>query len=356
VSLIDYDNFLRWATEKFGEENIKITGEEIRTHSVFTEDQKYHLWMNPTGGKSKHGEYGSYRCWYTNRTGSLVALVAQLDQISYTQAEELLCHTTSLADLEKKVDEFYGYIENEPLTLPTPATRMGLPLPPGSKLISELPYRNKFRLRAEEYLESRKIPIDGLFVCTDEKQKEDPENWKFVNRIVIPYYDREGKIVWWNARTMSKSEKALRYRKPVTEEYRQEDVLFCPKWPRKGYKIYLTEGEFDALSLVVCGFNAAGFGGKTLSEPQLEVLRDYIPVLALDTDESGKDWGGIALIEIGERLIASGFPEVYFVRPPKGYKDWNNLLIAKGPDILCKYINKYETRFDAWTADLLRLK
>jgi hypothetical protein len=263
VSLIDNDAFLRWATEKFGEENLKIMGEEIRTHSVFTDDHKYHLWMNPSGGKSKHGEYGSYRCWYTNRTGSLVSLVAQLDQIPYTQAEEILCNTTSLAELERKVDEFFGSEEAPLLTLPEPPpVRTGLPLPPGTELISELPYRNKFRLRAEEYLAERKIPIDGLFVCTDDKIKEDPENWKFVNRIVIPYYSREGQIVWWNARTMSKSDKALRYRKPVTEEYRQEDVLFCPKWPRKGHKLYLTEGEFDALSLVVCGFNAAGFGVK----------------------------------------------------------------------------------------------
>jgi hypothetical protein len=161
VSNICYDGFLKWATNRFGEENIQIKGEEILTHSVFTEDQRFNLWMNPSGGKSAHGEFGAFRCWYTNTTGSLLKLVSYVDQVSYEEAEELLCNSTTLRDLERKVDAFFGYKEEYiPVAVEDKGVE-GLPLPPYTDKIDDLPGYNKFRKRAEAYLAGRRIPTDG---------------------------------------------------------------------------------------------------------------------------------------------------------------------------------------------------
>jgi hypothetical protein len=113
--MVDYDMFLEWAQDRFGEANIKIRntahGTEICTHSYFArrqgiDDHKFHLWMSPSGGKSKHPEYGSYRCWLTDSMGSLVTLVANYDHIEFDEAEELISGCSSLRALEQKVAEF----------------------------------------------------------------------------------------------------------------------------------------------------------------------------------------------------------------------------------------------------------
>ena len=341
---VDYDTFLKWAIERFGAENIKIKGDEICTHSIFEEDHKYHLWMNPSGGKDCLPG-GVYRCWYSeNKMGSLVSLVAELDHISYEEAEELICGVSSLRSLEQKVHEFYGsHIEE--VVRPV-RSNVGLQLPPYTfDILSESCYIH-YKERAIAYLNDRKIPIEGLYVCTYGDYK---------NRIIIPYYDMYGNLVYYNARTMDKNEKTLRYRKPDDENYKQDEVLFMKTWPKPGSKVYITEGEFDAISLNVCGFYGAACGGKSLSDAQIEILRNYIPVLALDRDEGKKtDSGGEALIHIGNQLLSKGFEIVNFVRPPKGYKDWNNLLKEKNEKLVKAYIEKYERPFTSFTTDHLR--
>lgn len=346
MSRVDYDTFLEWATNRFGAENIKVHKDEIRTHSVFTEDQKYHLWMNPSGGKSKHPEYGSYRCWYTDRMGSLVSLVAQVDHIPYEEAEELICGVSSLRALEKKLEEFYGYKVEEEIS-PDILVNDGLELPPFSFKIADLPKYDIDRVKAETYLTERKLPIDDLYICTGGDYK---------HRIIIPYYDQTGRIVYYNARTLSKNPNILRYKKPDNDAYRQEDVLFMRKWPRPGSKVYITEGEFDAVTLNIAGFFGAGCGGKNVSDAQCEILRHYIPVLAFDTDEGKKrDSGGEALVYIGAKLLSRGFTDVFYVRPPKKYKDWNKLLEVSNKELVRSYIEKYEKRFDALSIKLTKI-
>jgi hypothetical protein len=142
--MIDFDDFLNWATDRFGSANIKIKGDEILTHSIFTEDAKYHLWMNPSGGKSKHPEFGAFRCWKTDQRGSLVKLVSIVDQIPFEEAEELISSATTLRQLEQKVDEFFGItIEELPVT-----AKNQLELPPDSILITDLPSYNFYRKKA----------------------------------------------------------------------------------------------------------------------------------------------------------------------------------------------------------------
>jgi len=119
---VDYDIFYEWAKDRFGEENIKIRhtshGDEICTNSYFAlqklgkYDSKHHLWMNPEGGKKKN-EGGAYRCWLTDKMGSLVSLVAEYDNIPYEDADELLESSLSLRKLEQKCDEFFGYKAEE---------------------------------------------------------------------------------------------------------------------------------------------------------------------------------------------------------------------------------------------------
>lgn len=347
---VDYDVFYDWCKDRFGEHNLKVRntahGVEICTHSYFAQrrgidDNKFHLWMSPSGGKSKHPGSGSYRCWKTDEKGSLVSLVAHYDGIDYDEAEEMLCGSTSLRVLEQKVSEFFGH--KEEIFVPTPVVDPEiLQLPDFTFYIDKMSDCNFWKIRASTYLSDRKIPTEGLYVCT--------EDTEYKNRIVIPWYDKDENLVFWNARTMSKNDKVIRYLK--AKKANQENALFMTEWPLAGTKVYIMEGEFDAISLQLAGYVGCACGGKSLSDAQIELLRMYYPVLVFDSDEAGLK----ALLDVGTALLERGFPRVGYVRPPKVYKDWNKFLQCRDVQTIRDYIEKFEKQFTVMTPDLLKSK
>jgi DNA primase len=146
---------------------------------------------------------------------------------------------------------------------------------------------------------------------------------------------------------------ALRYMK--AKNVPQDDVLFMTEWPRAGTKIYIMEGEFDALSLRQAGLVACALGGKSISDTQIEMIRQYEPVLAFDADEGEfkEDTGLQALINVGMTLLERGFHKVSYVRPPKVYKDWNKLLVERNAPTIKAYVERFEKPFTTSTPDLL---
>ncbi len=187
-----------------------------------------------------------------------------------------------------------------------------------------------WKKKAVEYLTARHIPLDGYYVCTD---------GQYQGRIVIPYYDRNGKLIYWNARATHPKAK-LRYVGPPKEVgCGKDDVVYMDHWPAVGSTIHLCEGEFNAKSLSIAGLHGAACGGKNMSEKQATILKDYRVVICLDRDKPG--WKGAA--SMSEKLsgisIQLGIKDrLMLVRPPMGYKDWNEVLIALGEDILNAYV------------------
>lgn len=331
---IDFDKFLDWAQTRF--DDILIKGDEILLNSVFCDDKKHHLWCNPSGGK-KGTENGVYHCWKSDAKGSLIGLVMHVDKCSYEHACDLLdASRGSIAELEQKVqqifDEKYG-------TLKLENTNQDLKIPFGCYFFDELPSFNQIRKSAEEYLNSRLIEIKNLMVATSGRYK---------NRIIIPYYDRNKKLIYYNGRYIGDPGKNLRYLGPPKElGIGKGDVAYCQEWPEKGDKIYITEGEFDSMSLNKCGFKSAALGGKSMTDKQIDMIKDYIPVLCLDADDAG----GEALTKMASKLLSKGIQKIYYVRPCLEYKDWNGLLVAKGEKILKHYILNQEKQYNSVLGD-----
>lgn len=341
-----FDTFLNWANDRFGSFNVKVRntahGTEICTHSPWSEDiidktdRKFKLWMSCHGGKDKITE-GVYRCWLTDKKGTLVELMSKWDGIPYEEAEEYLCGVCSIRTLEQKVHEFFGYKDSFSLE-EMPLAPVEFKLPDFSYLIDEMSSSNFMKIRARECLKKRKIPTTGLYVCT---------NGDYKNRIIIPYYDNEGKLIWYNSRTMSDSKKILRYLKPPEGD--QDKVIFMTSWPKKGSKVYVMEGEFDAKTLQLCGFIGCAVGGKSLSEEQINLIKDYQIVLAFDSDEAGLN----ATIRIGDELLSQGVSGLSYVRPPTAYKDWNKLFVQYDENIVQTFISRYEKEYNLTTKNTL---
>jgi hypothetical protein len=341
---VDFDIFLNWAKDRFGEDAVKVKhtahGDEILTHSFYAhragiEDYTYNLWMSPSGGKGKNApEKGSFRCWKTDTMGTLVRLVADYDSIDYNEAEEQICGGSSLRALEKKVHDFFG---NNEEVIEEPVKSISLP--DWSCLIDKMPPSNYWKLRAVKYLSARKIPTRGLYVCT---------NGDYKDRIIIPYYNSDGELIWYNARLTYDKNSVIKYMKCKSDglNITQEDVVYMTAWPKPGSKVYIMEGEIDAMSMQQAGFVACAIGGKFMSEAQIELIRPYMPVLAFDADEGFKKDSGLqALINVGKQLLEKGFPKIGYVRPPKVYKDWNKLLVEKSAETLKGYAERFEKVF-----------
>jgi DNA primase len=332
---VDFDSFVEWCEDRFNGD-VVVKGKEVRINSIFTDDDNHHhLWCSPSGGKH-HRDYGVFHCFKTDKKGTLIGLIMEVDNCSYDEAKEILTGATSVRDLEDLLDEFFKKKEEEIEKV----EQAKLQLPP-SFLITDLSKTNFLRLQSESYLLARKLPIEGFYIGIDDD---------YGNRIIIPYYDSAGKLIYFNSRALN--DNGLRYLGPKKDlGVGKLDVIYVPQWPAKGSRIYLTEGEFDALTLYICGFNAAACGGKTLGEKQIDYLRGYNICLALDEDAAG--FSGI--IEMGKKLIANQFSDITFVRPPKGLKDWNKMLKLFKAEIIQAWIHENEKKFDEWTPDVLLL-
>lgn len=333
---VDFDKFLNWAEKRF--DSVVVKGDEIKINSIFCDDHKHHLYCNPYGGKQGR-PYGVFRCWKSDRRGSLASLIMLVDKCDFSEALEILgTENISLAELERKVQEFFDNKPEEKSVF----VSTDIAIPENTYPIVDLSDDNYFKVQAEVHLMGRNLPIDDLLVCTD---------GKYVNRIVIPYYDKNRKLIYFNCRYLGKNEKIPRYLGPPTEVgIGKANVIYVPVWPQEGERMYITEGEFDALTLKYCDLYSAALGGKEISETQIEYLRGYKPTICIDNDIYGKK----ALPKIGDALLSKGFTQIRYIRPPNLYKDWNEMYQQHNKELVKAYIQRNEQDYDNTTSTMFK--
>lgn len=318
--MVEQELFIQWAEERF--DKIKVSGNEVKIpdiwHSHIDKDNK--CWVNT--------EKGCFRAFKSERAGNIFELVMDVDGCSWDEAKEKLGSQT-LKDLENRVAEF---LKKKPQTKNNKTNKINLP--PSTYLLKSLNPENPARMAAEKYLKERNLSISNLMICV---------NGKWNNRIIIPYYSEEGELIYFNGRDITGKSK-IKYLGPSKESgVGKGDVLWMSTWPIEGSKVYVTEGEFDAMSLKECGFHSAACGGKNLSSKQIEMLRKYHVIMCYDSDEAGKDG-----LRIAYNLIKKGLKKVGYIRPPIGYKDWNDLFKETKPAIVKAYIDREEKEFNPY--------
>jgi len=329
---IDFETFLTWAENRF--DKVSVKGNEIRLNSIFAEsDSKFHLWCNPAGGKNAR-KFGVFHCWKTDKKGSLISLVMQVDKCSREEASKILGvqreHGRPIEDINLDDD-------NDLPTWDVSILEKILTMPPSTYAINKAP-ENWYR-KCKEYLDARKIKTDDLFVCT---------GGKYHGRIIIPYYSPRGNLIYFNGRTIIGSE--LRYRGPEKEcGVGKEDVLYFTSFPEEGSKVYLCEGEFDAMSLASCGLVGVACGGKNLSDKQATMLSNYKVCLALDNDAAGSSAIDHMYNKLLRICLINPSNRISRVCPPEAYKDWNNFYCEFDTKILLSYIEKSEEVLESET-------
>lgn len=296
---VNYDKFLSWCQENFT--NVKPSQQEIKIDSIFTEDKKQHLYCNP--------EKNAYHCWKSDKHGNLFHLVSLVSKCSYAEAVKLIGITNRDVLYKNPIIKQEVIVDD-------------IKFPNGCFLIKDLQVDDRFIT----YLNNRKLPTHNLLACL---------SGDYNNRIIIPYYDKNDKLIFWNARCIDKKN-PFRYLVPPKEvvSVGKEDVIYFPQVPEFNSTIFLTEGEFDSLSIWTSGLCSGACGGKILNDKQLRFILNYNIVLAFDNDNPGREGVSVA----GKVLLRNGFNNVTLLRPPVGYKDWNELLVKKNCEVLKNYL------------------
>jgi len=316
--MIDKTKFLEWAKKRLGT-HIEA-GHEIRFNSIWKEDSNHHLYCNLSGGKSKI-KFGVYQCWKSNHRGTLVSLVREVESCSFLDALEIL----GLSERVRPKEHIDFYDDEEVSNILPQDTFKVLEFPEGCLSYDSCDNYQKNLIK--NYLSARSIPPEYFYLGTKDKYK---------NRILIPYYDQNRNLIYYNGRAIYQTN--LRYLGPSKEiGVGKSDVVFIQNWFTNGEKVYLCEGEFDAVSLNISGFCGCAVGGKFVSIIQATILSNRKICLAFDNDEAGK-----SSIEACRKILEKFGCTVSKVCPPESIKDWNEFLVKHGQAVLKAYINKTE--------------
>lgn len=194
--------------------------------------------------------------------------------------------------------------------------------------------------RHKQWLEARGIrsaTAENMDVST---VPDDRGNW-----LCFPYR-QDGRLV--NRKYRLTSEKSHRMDKGGKLVLWNEAALRLPQVAAGKASVIITEGEFDALVAMQCGFDAvvsvpngtSSAGGDPFtgnayaylweSQDQLERVCDF--VLAVDGDAPG-----MALAHDLAAIL--GVERCRFVSYPEGCKDLNEVLLAHGPDAVVRVVD-----------------
>ena len=149
-----------------------------------------------------------------------------------------------------------------------------------------------------EYLESRKVPQDyPMYFCLNER---------FKNRVIIPFY-RNGKVIYWQARSILSGEKKRYDNSPNPREAVMFNMDELGRYSTE--PLFVSEGVFDALM-----FNGIGLLGSKLTEAKKKLLHESTrrKIFIIDKDKNGE--------HLANEVIKNGW-EIAFV--PDGADDLN---------------------------------
>jgi len=151
----------------------------------------------------------------------------------------------------------------------------------------------------------------GLTRGSETEQPEGAQHYIPVSRFYIPYYDSEGRIIYYSGRRMFDH----MYEKQNIHKYRNcpgARRLYVPMnapalkgmTRRTAEILFIVEGPFDAMRIMEAGFDAVALGGKMLpSSLQKDLLttagRYGIIIVLLDLDASADAfdlWQGLGNI------------------------------------------------------------
>lgn len=282
---------------------------EMMLPSVYLEhDHKRHMSINL--------ETGLWQCFKTGTSGNFIKLYSILENIPYRSAQSKLLFQgveSGAWDLweDNKVDKPSAYIPSYeadtssfiPVNVESHASDIPLVVTAWKFLMD----RKLFNL--EEFVEK------PYFVST---------HGKYRNRLIIPFKDYDEDIFFFQARTLLGSMNP-KYLNPSAEDGVKSSNILYP-FDFEAESLCVCEGPADAISMNLNGLNATCTMGSTISNVQMQALKEFegTIILAYDNDAAGEK--GIQKFESLRKQHL--LPTFSVCSPPSPHKDWNEAYMS----------------------------
>ena len=291
--------FIRdYLLEKF-KDNYKLSSNnvEIIVPSLFiNNDWKRHLSINM--------DTGLWQCFKTGKKGNFTQLYAFLEGITYNEAEADILFKEFNEDfnvphLEPKPSEpeYFNKIANLRLT---PIT------------VKDYDTDDRVIQKAWTFLYER-----GLF----DLEKEDrtyyvSNHLKYSNRLIIPF-EENNNLFYFQARSLNGQ--TPKYLNPSDGWAKPSHILY--PFDEEAPTLVICEGPLDAISLQIQGVNATCTMGCSVSEHQVEILKEFKGkiIIGYDNDDAGRR--GVNKFDYLRKL--KRMADLYICHPPSEVKDWN---------------------------------
>jgi|TARA_A100000172_G_scaffold41301_3_gene25207 hypothetical protein len=310
-----------------GEYRISSSGKELIIPSVFIEgDYKKHMSINL--------DTGLWQCFKTGSTGNFIKLYSILEQITYKSAESKLLFQGLESGRLDIWDSAPSASTPDPTLKASLDTTSFIPVNVESHSSS-----NQLVLRAWKFLMDRKL--------FNLKEYEEAPFYvscegKYRGRLIIPFKDYDGEIFFFQARSLMHGV-SPKYLNPSTENGVKSSNILYP-FDFEQDHLCICEGPSDAITLNLNGLNATCTVGSTISNVQMQALREFEGkiILAYDNDEAGMR--GVEKFEkLRKKYLLSSFS---ICTPQHRYKDWNEAHQA-GEDLYSWFTEKtYEYNFE----------
>ena len=289
---------------------ISSNNRELMLPSIFIEhDYKRHMSINL--------ESGLWQCFKTGQQGNFIKLFSILEGISYKSAESKL--------LFQGIESGrWNLWEERPLEPVSASTTPSIVDTDSFTPVNIDSYDSNEQLvvRAWKFLMDRKLfnlkeYIESPFYVSTEG--------KYRGRVIIPFKDYDGDTFFFQARSLMQTVNP-KYLNPSTEKGIKSSNILYP-FDFEEDHLCICEGPTDAISLNLQGLNATCTVGSTISNIQMQTLREFEGeiILTYDNDEAGRR--GIEKFEHLRKKYM--MPTFSVCTPPEKYKDWNEAHVKK---------------------------
>lgn len=287
-----------------------------------------------------------YKCFACGEQGSIIDLYKQVKGLELSQAIKELAEMTGLTPISHQTGYNTPYAYREAKT-PPEATREAHSEDLGacSEIYEEFYfYCIGLDQESEKFLTGRGLTQETLdrfllfsvkdYQATDKHLKEkfstdelskagivgEKGNLIFYkHKIIIPFL-QDGRIIFLQGRRLDQEQpKYLHLKRPVPL-YNADTLTET----RKGQKVYIAEGVFDAMMLEQNGYKAIGILGVNNFKPDyIDLFKGLDVVLSLDNDEAGERGTN----ELAKMFLLKG-QGVSSKQLPDGIKDITDYFIS----------------------------
>ena len=298
---IDDNSFIRkFCLDKF-QSNYRLSSDntELIVPSLFVDnDYKRHMSINLVTGL--------WRCFKSGETGNFTQLYSKIEKCSYREAYEALIYEEFLSRGVFREPKKFEIVDPD-------------------KIVSNLDDAKDFEVVEDHpHVTGRMLNGFKFYVAKEGSYK---------GRLIIPFINSKGKMFYFQARTLSDAQPKYLNCKNL----KSSQVLY-PFDYGSHEPLYVTEGVFDCMSLQACGLNATTTLSCFTSKEQMLQLSQYQGplVCAFDNDIAGLH----GTRKFMEKAHWINRDDLFMVSPSGVCKDWNQMLVQRGPDALLRDVKE----------------